>query len=123
MGLFTGFLRPAQQPVAEPPNIKALPASSFVDALADAISEVPNLAIPAPPIEPKPRSISAPATRYAPGTAKKRRSGLRTRRVQLNIYVSAELRRDLRAYAKRHRATMGELVEHWCRLGMSQGEQ
>jgi hypothetical protein len=37
--------------------------------------------------------------------------------------VSAELRRDLRACAKRHKVTMGEIVEHWCRLGMAQGEQ
>jgi hypothetical protein len=37
--------------------------------------------------------------------------------------VSAELRRDLRVYAKRHTFTMGELVERWCRLGLSQGEQ
>jgi hypothetical protein len=63
MGLFTVFSRPAQEVVAEPPNIKVLPATGYIDAIAASISDVSHLELSPPAEAPRPMQISAPATR------------------------------------------------------------
>jgi hypothetical protein len=47
----------------------------------------------------------------------------RTRRVQLNVDVSSAFKSRLRAYAKRHGASMGAVVETLCSAGMDRAAQ
>jgi hypothetical protein len=58
-------------------------------------------------------------------TPEKRRSlgRTRTRRVQLNVDVSPDLRRELKAAAKRQRRSLSELVAVYCRSGLDRDRQ
>ena len=110
-------LFPARQAlVAASIDIKALPSPDSVAMIADACKAVSWL--------PNPVSDGLPSRK---GSHVPRSSRLlarsKGRRVQLNVDVSPELRRELRTAAKRKRITLSALVATYCAAGLDRDRQ
>jgi hypothetical protein len=116
MALFSRIFGARQDELHSHNPINDLAGPGFGDILADALNPMPRLEHH--PVGPagSPKSSRAPKTPRSLARSK-------GRRVQLNVDVSPELRRELRTAAKRERITLSTLVAGYCRAGLDRGCQ